>query len=261
MTLARYAFEPLLPEPQQAAMEIAALQNSAATIEVVAAPPPPPSFSEAEMEAVRKAGYEEGFMAGKAEGKREADAQMLQLQQEANQISKVINGRLDALAQQHRSYVIEKQTELGRLVLACAQKIAVEALRKDPLADIQAMVDACLAQLLEQPMAVVQVHPKLQSQLSQAYAGRAKVMGNPEIKPLDCIIQWQYGEATREIDEIWNQIEETIDRYFTISAHNMQSADTAHPTEQSEAHSGGYEGSPPMHELHDTNLTKEENNG
>jgi flagellar assembly protein FliH len=226
MTLARYAFEPLIPEPQQAALEIAALQSSAATIEVVAAPPPPPSFSEAEMEAARKAAYEEGFMAGKAEGKREADAQMMQLQQEANQVSQMITQRLDNLAQQHRTYLIEKQAELGRLVLACAQKIAVEALRKDPLADIQAMVDDCLAQLMEQPMAVIQVHPKLQPQLAGIYANRAKVMGNPEIKPLDCVIQWQYGEATREIDEIWNQIEETIERYFTISAQQMTQEST-----------------------------------
>lgn len=242
-------------------MATAALQASAAAdVEMMVAPPPPPTFDEAQMQAARTQSYEEGFMAGKAEGRREADAEMMQLQHEANQVALIINSRLDALAQQHREYLVEKQSEMGRLVLSCAQKIAVEALRKEPLADIQAMVDECLTQLLEGPQAIVQVHPKLQPQLSTLYAGRARVLGNPEIKPLDCIIQWQYGEATREIDEIWNQIESTIDRYFTISANTMQAADAAPSHNQAELRSAEYGEVSPSHEMHNENLTEEQNN-
>lgn len=219
MRIAHFAFESLLPE--QGGFGSAAFSDSASPAVVEVLPPPPPSFSEAELEAAKAAAYEEGFMAGKAEGKREIDHESMQLQQESKQVFDIIHHHLESLAQQHQQYLISKQADLGRLVLGCAERLAVEALRKEPLADIEAMVRDCLGLMMGKPEVLVQVHPKLQRPLAEKFAGQVKVVSNPDMNPIDCHISWSYGDATREIDKIWGQIEETIDRYFAISATEM----------------------------------------
>lgn len=215
MRIAAYAFEPLLPETPRSAL--AAKATVAAEI-APPPPPPPPSFSEAELAAAKAAAYEEGFLAGKKEGRREVDHESLQIQQEANKLTATITARIEALAQEHRDYLASRQPDLGRLVLGCGQKLAVEALRKEPLADIEAMIRDCLGLLMEAPEVRVEVHPRLQPQLARQFQGQAKVVATPEMNPLDCRVSWQYGEAVRDIDAMWSHIEQIIDRYFTLSA-------------------------------------------
>lgn len=222
MQIAHYTFESLLPESASPSLQLAAQTSSLEAATETLPPPPPPSYSEADLELAKRAAYEEGFMAGKAEGKRETDHEQLQLQQEMNQIYTTVASHLTQLTEEHRSYLTARQPELGRLVLSCAQKLAVEALRKEPLADIEAMIRDCLGLLLENPEVLIYVNPRLQAPLAKKFNGQVKVIANPEMNPIDCRITWQYGEASREIDPIWAKIEETIDRYFTITANEMK---------------------------------------
>ncbi len=219
MRVAHYAFESLLPDTTPLSPAAAASAAQAQVVE--AAPPPPPTFTEEQLAAAKAAAYEEGFMAGKKEGRREADHELMQLQQDGNNVLQTITSKIEDLVKDHHDYLAQKQPELGRLVLGCAQKLAVEALRKEPLADIDSMIRNCLSMLLENPEAVVYVHPRLQPLLAKQFNGKAKVVAVQDMNPIDCRIAWQYGEATRDIDHIWTQIEETIDRYFTISASEM----------------------------------------
>lgn len=228
MRIAAYAFEPLLPETGNAPAAAGVAAKPA--VESAPPPPPPPSFSEAELASAKAAAYEEGFLAGKKEGRREVDHESLQIQQDANKLTATITARIEALAQEHRDYLAARQPDLGRLVLGCGQKLAVEALRKEPLADIEAMIRDCLGLLMEAPEVRVEVHPRLQPQLARQFQGQAKVVATPEMNPLDCRVSWQYGEAVRDIDAIWHQIEQTIDRYFTISATEL----TASPEGESQ---------------------------
>ncbi len=260
MQINHFSFESLIPEVG-AGIFVPSDDDALPVQQRTAAPmpAPPPSFNEAELLAAKNAAFEEGFVAGKAEGKREADHAAMQLQQEGNQVCGLIIHRLEMLAKQHQEYLASKQAELGQLVLSCAQKIAVEALRKEPLADIEDMVSHCLAMLLEGPDAVVQVHPKLAAPLAQKFTGKVKVLGNPEINPLDCVINWQYGEANREIDEIWGKIEQTIDRYFTIAATEITEAAAATAEEESETRHMAEEA--PIYHTTSSQLTEEDNHG
>lgn len=230
MRIVNFAFEPLLSP------DITGNGNGYAEIirapvsEAAILPPAPPTFSEEELDAAKRAAYEEGYMAGKAEALRESERDAAQLQQEISAATAQVTAHLESLSQQHQQYIIAKQSELGRLVLGCAERLAVEALRKEPLADIQAMVNDCLGLMLGKPEVVVQVNPKLQSSLAKQFGNRVKVEGVPDMNPVDCRISWSYGEASREIDNIWHQIEETIDRYFAISATEMSQQVSAQPS-------------------------------
>ena len=65
------------------------------------------------------------------------------------------------------------------------------------------------------------LYPRLQAPLAKRFQGRAKVVAEPEMNAVDCRIGWQYGEAVRNIDHLWEQIEATIHRYFTAPAGEM----------------------------------------
>lgn len=226
MRIGHFAFESLLPEAEPySGFGTATYTEQKPSNDVL--PPPPPSFSEAELESAKLAAYEEGFMAGKAEGRREIDHEAFELQHETNQVFGVIKQHLDSLSQQHQQYLISKQADLGRLVLGCAERLAVEALRKEPLADIEAMVRDCLGLMMGKPEVTVQVHPKLHQPLAGKFGTQIKIISNPDMNPVDCHISWSYGDATREIDTIWHNIEETIDRYFAISATEMSQQSVA----------------------------------
>jgi flagellar assembly protein FliH len=238
MRIGQFAFESLAPEEMHANSAFVATQrgDNVIAVDIAPPPPPPPSFNEAELEAAKQAAYEEGFMAGKLEGRREVDHESMEVQQNMNQVCTTISHHIDNLTQQHQQYLISKQADLGRLVLGCSERLAVEALRKEPLADIEAMVRDCLGLMMGKPEVTVKVHPKLQQPLMQKFGNRIKVISNPEMNPVDCHIAWSYGEATREIDKIWGNIEETIDRYFAISATEMSQQTLAQSTTTHESH-------------------------
>lgn len=245
MQVARFTFESLVPEPGSAGnmgdgFEELAAQNGDTKAEAEAAPPappPPPTFTEEELEAAKQQAYEDGFMAGKSEGKREVDHQSMEATVQLSQILDQVNEKIPALIDQQKQFLNEKQSELGSLVLHCAGKLALEALRKDPMADIELMVREAMQVLVGSPELCVRVHPKLQLPLARKLGKEINVQGDENLSPGDCHIAWQNGEAKREIDHIWEQVEDVIERYFANNRKmNHKTEDDEHTITTGEHH-------------------------
>lgn len=222
MQITPFMFEPLLADPMRASGKLAdnLLKNEDAETaepEEEPAAPPPPTFSEEELYAAKQAAYDEGFAAGKAEGKREVDHEAELLRQQTNGILEAINARLPQMEEQQQEFLARRQPELGSLVLSCAGRIALEALRKEPVADIEIMIAECLETLMGKQEILVSVHPKLQTPLTDLFGRKIKIDANSDMSPGDCRITWNSGESTREIDRIWSDIETVIERHFSIA--------------------------------------------
>lgn len=204
-------------------------------------PPPPPTFSEAELEAARKQahadgekagrsagygqGYGEGHVAGRKEGveqaRREVEAQVAARCTAA--LEKIAAG-VDALIADRAAGAAARRDEPVLIALAIVRKLMPELARRHGLAEVEALVRSCLAELIDEPRLVVRVAPDMADPVreeldalsgARGFGARLMVVDEPALGRGDCRIEWAEGGAERDIARTLNEIE-------TIAARLME---------------------------------------
>ncbi len=119
---------------------------------------------------------------------------------------------------------IRKATELA---LAIARKVATESLRRQPLVEVESMINSCLAQLIDEPRVAISVPDDLLDELKDhlddlaagcGYQGKLVLLADPSLDADDCRIEWADGGAERDTDAAWRELEAAIERLFHASA-------------------------------------------
>lgn len=201
-----------------------------------------PTFSEDEMEASRR----DGFDAGKAEGVREAGDAV------ETQIS-------DALAQLTAQFdtLFKKQAVANAEIFDDSIKTAITIVRKcfphltesDAPRAIEDMVREVLAEILEEPRAMVHVHPDLAENLnnriseiagSANFEGQVLIIDDEKTAPGDCRVTWSSGSAERDMEALWGNVDEIVEQNLktvrqdvptpvseSVAAENAQPMETA----------------------------------
>jgi flagellar assembly protein FliH len=114
------------------------------------------------------------------------------------------------------------EAEAVEVAVAVARKLAPELIAREPLAEIAALARGCFAQLVAAPHVVVRVsdalHAPAREQLEQTarrhgFDGRLIVLGEPEIAPGDCRIEWADGGIVRDRAATDAAIAEAVNRY------------------------------------------------
>ena len=173
-----------------------------------------PSFSEEEMEAARR----DGFDAGKAEGIREAgDAVETQISDSLNHM----RGQFQSL--------FEAQTKANAALFDDSINIAVAIARKcfphlnETHAPrlIEDMMRQVLAEIIEEPRALVYVHQDLVEPLNERvsnvaetanFEGQILILEDEKMPLGDCRITWSSGSAERDMASIWQQVDEIVEQ-------------------------------------------------
>ncbi len=199
-----------LPPPDAPKEEAESEQSSETDEDVEAAP----TFSEEEVEMAR----EEGFAAGKEAGVREAAAAT------ETQILDALNQVTASFADVCRMQV-DSNREIARDMLGVASSIARKAFpdlnARNALGEIDRMVAEILDAILEEPKVQIFVAPELRDPLANrlekiadrvGYEGRLSVTGDKLLEPGDCRVEWANGGAVRKIEDMWQQIDEIVER-------------------------------------------------
>ena len=106
---------------------------------------------------------------------------------------------------------------------AIAQKLAPELIAREPLAEIAALVTASLRELTAAPHVVIRVNESLYAgarerltEIAQAcgFSGRLVVLGEAQIAPGDCRIEWADGGLIRDRAATEAAIAEAVGRYL-----------------------------------------------
>jgi len=197
--------------------EYASEEATDAVEEEAPPPPPPPTFSEEEVIAAQQTAFEEGKTAGIAE----ANAQFEHLIATAlTQISQ----NIPTVFQQHSQTQEEHEAHALSVANAVTKKIIPAYAEKNGLDEIIHVVSQCLEPLRAEPRIIVKVHESLQADLQEkltqiaeqmGFDGRVVVMGYEDIIAGDCRVEWSEGGADRNSEEIWQQIDEIIERNLT----------------------------------------------
>jgi flagellar assembly protein FliH len=170
-----------------------------------------PAAHEAAVAEARAKAYRDGVAAAVAEAEARA----------AVALERVAGG-LEELARRLAAVEARLEAEAVEVAVAVARKLAPELIAREPLAEIAALARGCFAQLVAAPHVVVRVsdtlHAPAREQLEQTarlhgFDGRLIVLGEPDIAPGDCRIEWADGGIVRDRAATDADIAEAVNRY------------------------------------------------
>ncbi|MBE1237766.1 flagellar assembly protein FliH [Phaeovibrio sulfidiphilus] len=177
--------------------------------------PPPPTFSEEEVEAARQAGYTAGH-ADAADEAAAANGRMAALAMSSAAQA------LEQLARDHRSSIDTVSADVAHLVEVICRRILPFTCDRNAVAEIVALMDTILPQVLEEPRLILRVHPDVLDTVrahmdplaaSLGYEGRLVIMPDTGLERSDCRIEWTDGGVERDTRRLWADIEGVVSRY------------------------------------------------
>lgn len=178
--------------------------------------PSSPAFTEADVEAARR----EGFIAGQAQGRHDAEAEADgQLGDAMAQLSQSAASLLAALD----SHIASTKREASELALEVARKLAPALIATRPEIEIEALLRDCLAHLNREPHILLRVSASLVDRMKETVdrmamerglTGRIILLGEPAMAEGDCVVEWADGGVARNREEIEREISEIVARHI-----------------------------------------------
>jgi flagellar assembly protein FliH len=179
-------------------------------------PPPPPVFSEEELDAAcsaaKKLGFTEGFDAGQARAAEQLEAQRKAVDATIMELGK----NLSSIHGEYRALLQNESQLLTELVLKIAQKVVGVGLDAHGATAIANLLDACLPAVLSKPRLMIELHPaafdatidRVESLVhAHGFEGELQFRANESLGVHDVVLDWGTGEATRNTEALWNEIE------------------------------------------------------
>jgi flagellar assembly protein FliH len=168
----------------------------------------------AEIDAARAEGLEQGRAAAIAEISAHIETR-------AAEALLSLDGHVAALLAARAEITQETESQALALVRTVLQKSVPALCRKDPAAEIEALVARCLAETLDEPRLVLRVSDLLfdamQARLeamSQAngYAGKFVLLADAALANGDAKVEWADGGAERDTGRLIAEIDEILSR-------------------------------------------------
>jgi flagellar assembly protein FliH len=161
------------------------------------------------------AAYRNGFAAAESAATAASEQR---LDAALNRIADGLSGLLRGLA----TLEARVEAEAVEIAVATARKLAPELIAREPLTEIAALVTECFRQLVNAPHVVIRMHDAQLAaareqfeQIARAsgFEGRLVILGEPQIAPGDCRIEWADGGIIRDRAAAERAIGEVVGRY------------------------------------------------
>jgi len=174
-------------------------------------------FSEQDLEAANKEGYEAGVKAG-----REQAASDMQAHIEATMSDFAVSASSLLAALNVESAAL--RSEAAQLALTIARKLAPALIETSPKTEIEAVVKECLAHLNREPHIVLRVSEHLIDELQErvqrmalerGLADKVILLAEPNMSAGDCTVEWTDGGVSRNRADIEAEIDTIIHRYIS----------------------------------------------
>ncbi len=181
---------------------------------------PEPTFSRADLDAARTAGFEEGHVAGQAAAAASAEERLAAA-------AAAIAAGIATMAAARDALAGDVQRQSIHLLRAILTKVLPAFCRRDPFAEIEQLITACLGESLDEPRVVLRVaedmfetlHGRL-PQLSAAtgFGGKVVLLADDRLTLGDCRIEWADGGAERCVERLAADIDAALRRHDTNAA-------------------------------------------
>lgn len=188
--------------------EDAAAEQAAASVVEAA-----PSFSEDDLAAAKAQAYDEGRAAGLADASAQREAGLAS-------ILETVGAQVAGL-HVHQDVANEKLaadlTELGRTVLS---KILPHYIAKHGCEEVTSILSEGFSRLVHEDRISITVGPDVHEVLEprieaiaakSGYDGRLRLVADPDMGAADIVVNWGDGRLERATDDIWNEIDATLE--------------------------------------------------
>ena len=193
---------------------------------------PEPTFTRAELDAACAAARQEGHQAGLAEASASAEGRLASATEALSSGLGALLARADEIRREAEAHALE-------LLRVVAAKAAPALARKEPLAELEAMVIDCLREAAEEPRIVLRVAPGLFDPMrvrldaithSHGFAGKFVLLVDDAIGPADGRLEWADGGAERNTQRIARDLDAALERALLnpISAPEPSREETPH---------------------------------
>ena len=135
-----------------------------------------------------------------------------------------IAGLLQGLDRSLAAVHTRLETEAVEVAVAVARKLVPALIAREPLAEISALASECFRHLVASPHVVVRVsdalHASARERLDEivrrlGLESRLVILGEPEIAPGDCRIEWADGGICRDSAAVSAAIDRAVTRYIS----------------------------------------------
>ncbi len=176
--------------------------------------PTEPTFTRTEVEAACAKAREEGRQAALAEAAEGIDGRLAQA-------AEALVSGLAALAARDDELRRETETRAVELLRMVAAKAVPALVRKEPLADLEAMVIDCLREAADEPRIVLRVAPDLFEPMRRrldpiaqghGFGGKFVLLVDESLGPADGRLEWADGGAERNTARIARELDAALAR-------------------------------------------------
>lgn len=184
------------------------------------------SHDDSALEAARAQAYRDGFAAGEKEARMQADAALGNALETLAANAGGLLAALDATTATMRAEAVD-------LAALIAKKLAPALIATRPQTEIEAVLRDCLTHLNREPHILLRVAPELidsmkdavdQMAMERGLSGRIILLGEGNMQPGDCLVEWADGGLRRDTKDIEADINAIIARYIdSLSASRGQS--------------------------------------
>lgn len=170
---------------------------------------------EQELEAARREAQAQGFGEGRQAAAETVEARLAEaleaLLERTQHASNHISGECDGI-----------RAQAITLARTMAETLAGELVRREPVAELEALFSECLAQVTHAPHLAVRVNDGLLEPVEERLQARARergfegqlvVLGDPEMAIGDGRIEWADGGIARDMGEVMRSIDSVVGRY------------------------------------------------
>ncbi len=127
-----------------------------------------------------------------------------------------------ALFSQRNQLESNLKSEMVQLAYAIASKLSSSLVRSYPMAEVEAMIEDCMTIAHREPRLLVRVSEDMLDPIndrledmkaSTGFPGDIVLIGEPELSPQDCKVEWPDGGSERKLSDIQKQIEDAVQRF------------------------------------------------
>ncbi|MEO3429414.1 FliH/SctL family protein [Pelagibius sp. CAU 1746] len=182
--------------------------------------PPAPTFSEEELQAERQAAFAEGKAAGLAEAEQSHAKRLADGIAELPPHFERMGLELERLEAERRHGALDTAVTVVR-------KLFPRLAREGGLEEIQAVVEACLERLRDEPRLVIRctdgdldaLRERIESSTCRgSFEGKLVFLADEAIAPGDVRVEWADGGAERDQAGLWKEIDAIIARALAPAA-------------------------------------------
>lgn len=180
-------------------------------------PPPPPTFSVEQLQQQVKMAKEQARTAALAEGIAQGkDQAEVAAQQELSSALRGVEDGLKRLLSVQNAETQARQQNTALIALAITRKLWPGLVERQGLAEIEGVIAAFMAELVEEPKLVFRVHERWFDELRgriedmalrHGFGGQVNVLADPKLREMDVKVDWTAGGAERDVGSLWAQIE------------------------------------------------------